>query len=153
MSGERRLSRKGNREPRIRTSDLHFADAVPQIACLPRRLLLPVRPGVGADDAAAGAHHAGTERGHGDGPAALSADRGAMEKLSAVYGNQLRILAYATRMLDTVAPVCLGTIKRLIGCLENVGEIPAWIDRYCYSDADRRRQCFCANLQRCRLEV
>jgi hypothetical protein len=34
------------------------------------------------------------------------------------------ILGYAIRMLDTVAPVCLGTIERAIGRLDNVGEIP-----------------------------
>jgi hypothetical protein len=27
-------------------------------------------------------------------------------------------------MLDTVSPVCLGTIERVIGRIDNVGEIP-----------------------------
>jgi hypothetical protein len=47
-----------------------------------------------------------------------------------VCGATSLILGYATRMLDTVAPVCLGTTERPIGGLENVGQIPARIDRH-----------------------
>jgi hypothetical protein len=40
----------------------------------------------------------------------------------------LLIIGHATRMLDTVAPVCLGTIERPFSCLDDVGEVPARID-------------------------
>jgi hypothetical protein len=56
-----------------------------------------------------------------------------------VCGGTSQILRYTTRLLDTVAPVRLCTIERPIGGLDHVGEIPAWIDRHCYSDADRCR--------------
>jgi hypothetical protein len=56
-------------------------------------------------------------------------------------------------MLDTIAPVCLGTVKRPIRDLEKVCEFPAWINRDCYSDADGCRQRIRSELQRCRLEV
>jgi hypothetical protein len=47
------------------TCDDHVRHCTP-VNVLPRRLLLPVRPGVCADDPAAGADHAGTEGGHRD---------------------------------------------------------------------------------------
>jgi hypothetical protein len=69
------------------------------------------------------------------------------------WGATSLILECATRMRDTVAPVCLGAIERPIGCLEKVGESPAWIDRHRYADADRCRHLVRAGLQRRRLQV
>jgi hypothetical protein len=37
-------------------------------------------------------------------------------------------------IFDAVAPICLGTIERPIGCHEQASEVPILIDRHCHPE-------------------